>query len=103
MWLRDDRNHNNFAKILVEVRPVVSLDWLESRIEIDNIKGHAILSSIARDSIGRKFSNCSGLNIEFLSHGEGALLDSYKVTWSELMKYSFDNKELLELSHSFET
>jgi hypothetical protein len=101
--VRDDRNHKNFAKILVEVKPVVSLDWLESRIEIDNIKGNAILSSIARDSIGRKFSNCSGLNIEFMSHGEGALLDSYKVDWSQLIKYSNDNKEMLELSHRFET
>jgi hypothetical protein len=65
LTLRDERNLNNKATILVEVKPVVSLTWLESRIEIENSKGQALLSTIARDSLGRKYTNCSGLDIEF--------------------------------------
>ena len=61
LTLQDERNLNNKHTILVEVRAVVSLTWLESRIEIENSKGVALLSAIARDSKNRRYTNCSGL------------------------------------------
>jgi hypothetical protein len=65
LTLRDERILNNFATILVEVKPVNALTWLESRIEIENSKGIALLSTIARDSQGRKYTNCSGIKVNF--------------------------------------
>lgn len=86
LWVRDHKNLKNFAKIVVEVRAVAALDWLESRIEIsNNQKDYAILNSVARDSLGRKFTNCTNLQLEFALSGEGASMDPFESTsWANL-------------------
>lgn len=89
LWVRDHKNLKNVAKIVVEVRTVAALDWLESRIEIsNNQKDYAIVNSVARDSLGRKFTNCTNLKLEFALSGEGASMDHHQsASWTSLQRY----------------
>ena len=71
--MRDFRNPENFAKIIVEVAKVANLVWLEKKIELDSKKASRVLSLIGKDSQGRDFTNCSALQIEFDLFGGGLL------------------------------
>lgn len=68
--VQDDLNANNVAFINFEVAEVHHLEWLEQRVEA--LKGNEVLlSSIAVDSQGRKFTNCTDLKIGYQVSGDG--------------------------------
>lgn len=62
--MRDEYNPDNFHTITVEVKPVDHLVWLETRIEAQRYGGEAIFNYIAKDSKGRKFTNCTSIQNE---------------------------------------
>lgn len=62
--VRDEYNPDNFDTINVEVRPVDHLNWLESRVEAQRFGGKAVFNYIAKDSKGRKFTNCTSIQGE---------------------------------------
>lgn len=87
--VRDLHNENNYASILVEVAPVHHLTWLESRLEAHRQTETSLLSVIALDSRGRKFTNCTALEMRFDIKGDGAsLLDRQAASdWTALQSY----------------
>lgn len=89
MKVRDLHNENNFASILVEVAPVHHLTWLESRLEAHRQTETSLLSVIALDSRGRKFTNCTALQMRFDIKGDGATLVDRKAAsdWTSLQSY----------------
>ena len=65
--LSDLHNPDNFAEIDVEVKNVHHLKWWDPRIEVPASAGQsALLHSIAVDDLGRKFTNCSSLDLSFV-------------------------------------
>lgn len=86
-WLRveDANNQFNFDSISVEVVPVNHVVWLEHRLELESQSGIAVLSPIALDQKGRKFTNCTALNMLYELKGESAtLMQEPHSTWSEI-------------------
>jgi len=71
----DLHNPENFATIVVEVQPVHHLTWLEDRLEARKGVDTALLSSIAVDFRGRKFTNCTSLEFRYEVKGDGATHD----------------------------
>jgi hypothetical protein len=71
----DLHNPDNFATILVEVSPVHHLIWLEDRLEAKKGVETALLSTIAVDFRGRKFTNCTSLEFRYEVKGDGATRD----------------------------
>jgi len=68
--VQDDLNANNFAFINFEVSEVHHLEWLEQRVEA--LQGNEVmLSTIAVDLQGRKFTNCTDLTIVYQISGDG--------------------------------
>lgn len=58
----DSLNKRNFATLDLEVISISSLGWLEDHMEIKN-KEEGIISIIAYDRFGRKFTNCTSLDV----------------------------------------
>jgi hypothetical protein len=80
LQLQDHRNKQNFASIDVEVATVNQLKWLEDHLELkgENVTGSgesSMISLIALDRAGRKFTNCTSLDTTFDIKGEGNLVD----------------------------
>ena len=66
--VRDEYNPDNFDTITVEVRPIDHLGWFENRIEAERYGGQAVFNYIAKDSKGRKFTNCTAIQNEIHSN-----------------------------------
>ena len=61
------------------------------------MKGQVLLSSIALDARGRKFSNCSSLELKYEVKGDGAVRgDAVTGDWETLQAY-VKSKEGLDL------
>lgn len=74
--VRDLHNEHNYATILVEVAPVHHLTWLETRVEALRQTDSSLLSVIALDVQGRRFTNCTALELRYDIKGDGAAIDS---------------------------
>ena len=98
-------NPDNFATIVVEVQPVHHLIWLEDRVEARKMVETALLSTIAVDYRGRKFTNCTSLEFSFEVKGDGVIKDE-PVTgdWATLQAFVRDEKalELIKLRQRFD-
>ena len=59
---------------MVEVMHVHHLQWLENRVEIHQESEQTLLSALAVDQRGRKFTNCTALELNFEIKGESAVM-----------------------------
>jgi hypothetical protein len=56
------------------------LKWLEEQLELmggsktSSIGEQGLLNTIALDRNGRKFANCSSINLEYVTKGEGNVM-----------------------------
>ena len=81
--MRDHRNYFNWDSITVEVASMHSFNWVEEQLEMraseiskqgETIEGEErIISLIALESLGRKFTNCTAVNPDFEVKGEGQI------------------------------
>lgn len=69
--VRDTQNQRNTHSIKVEVSPIISLEWLEEHVEVKKDAEVAILSLIAFNKNGKKFTNCSSVDISLELKGVG--------------------------------
>lgn len=101
--VRDNLNSRNVKTINVEVTPVFSFTWVEDHIEIQKNVEEAILSIIALDQQGRKFTNCTSVATQFELKGESILsfLPSNN-TYEELREYVLSHKDLMLLKQLFD-
>ena len=60
------------------------LEWFESKAELPKNEGRAVLHAIARDRQGRKFTNCTSLELDYKLSGEGAYLLKNHIGWKGL-------------------
>lgn len=106
LWLRDHKNPNNYDKIEVEVQVVQNFEWLESRIETAKENSSVVLSAIARDSRGRRFTNCSSLELDYHVKADGAVLlpGARHSSWDDLQAFVSDKNqmELIKLKEMFD-
>jgi hypothetical protein len=80
LQLQDHRNKQNFASLDVEVATVNQLKWLEDHLELKsendpNSGESSMISLIALDRAGRKFTNCTSLDTSYEIKGEGNLIE----------------------------
>ena len=84
----DLHNEFNYATILVEVEPVYHMTWLETRVETLMQKETSLLSLIALDVKGRKFTNCTILNMRYEITGDGVDIDEPLYSdWTSLQEF----------------
>lgn len=124
--VRDHRNYYNWDSITVEVANMHTFTWIEEQVELrasevnkqgDTVDGEErILSLIALDDQGRKFTNCTAVNPDFSIKGEGQISlvkDYYKLKaryersqskYDHIKDFvkSGENKPLLILKQRFE-
>ncbi len=94
---------NNYHSIEVEVTPIASLKWLEDHVEIQKNIESAILNIIALDKIGRKFTNCSSIDIMFDLKGAGIITPiQTNRQYDEISNYVSARKNLLFLRQRFD-
>jgi len=82
------------------------LIWVEPRVEAQRAVDTALLSSIAVDHRGRKFTNCTTLEFSYAIRGDGATHTDEPVRgdWDTLQGYvkSEAGRELIGLRHRFD-
>ena len=103
--VRDHRNPNNFDTITVEVQPVQRLTWLEGRVEAEAMREKATLSLIALDAEGRKFTNCTGLDLDYeVVGGSFGMEGVVPASWADLQHFVMEEKnlEMIKLKARFE-
>jgi len=89
----------------VEVQPVNHLVWLEDRVEAKKGVDSALLSAIALDHRGRKFTNCTSLEFKFQIKGDGVTKGQDLVgNWENLQSYvtNQDALNLIKLRNRFD-
>ena len=98
--LSDLHNPDNYATITVEVKHVHHLKWWDPRIEVPAQQGkYALLNSIALDDQGRKFTNCSSLDMTFVLQGEGLIEEENgDSNWKTIQTYVNKDKNLRVMS-----
>jgi hypothetical protein len=93
--VQDLNNEHNYATIPIETALVNHLSWLEDRLEAQKATESALLSAIALDQEGRKFTNCTSLGFAFEVKGDGvATEESTKASWDVLQSYIQGNEGL---------
>jgi hypothetical protein len=78
------------------------LTWLENRVEAQSHVETATLSLIALDAEGRKFTNCTGLEMSHEISGNTFKLEtSVKSNWDELHKFvqEEENFKMIQLKN----
>mmetsp|Transcript_12490 Transcript_12490/g.12244 ORF Transcript_12490/g.12244 Transcript_12490/m.12244 type:complete len:132 (-) Transcript_12490:1395-1790(-) len=96
-------NSRNFFKLKVEVSQATALTWLEDHIEIQKKNGEEILNVIALDKQGRKFTNCTGIPIQYDLKGESIISGMGSNHSYEVVKHYVKTfKELLYLKQLFD-
>ena len=101
----DHRNPNNFDTIAVEVKAIQRLTWLENRVEAQSNLEKATLSLIALDAEGRKFTNCTGLDMSHEISGNTFKLEtSVRPNWNELHSWveGEEGFKMIQLKNQFE-
>lgn len=105
-YVFDALNKLNNDSIEIEVARVGKLDWLEEKLEL-SISSVEILSAIALDAKGRKFTNCTSIPLEWSIKDETILKmkeDYNNFPYSSIQKYvNGDKKEIIKLKHYYET
>jgi len=67
---------------------VHQVSWLEEHIEALRFQDSVILSAIARDSMGRTFTNCSNVNFKYEIKGDGvSKVETTHANWEWLQEY----------------
>jgi hypothetical protein len=69
--VRDSLNPRNSHTMRVEVTPIASFQWLEDHIEVRKGAEMATLNIIAFDKHGRKFTNCTSVDVSYELKGAG--------------------------------
>jgi hypothetical protein len=84
----DSRNLLNNDTITVHVTPISYMNWLEEKMEIKE-RDEGLVSLIAYDEKGNKFTNCSSLlhTIEYDSK-HISFIDSYSLNWEGIKKFT---------------
>lgn len=98
MVARDSLNPRNYHTIRVEVTPITALKWLEDHSEIKKNVEEITLNLIAFDKEGRKFTNCTNIEVSFDLKGDGIfapLPTSRK--YGDITVFAAKNKEILNL------
>jgi hypothetical protein len=100
---RDSLNPRNYHAIKVEVRPIVTLKWLEDHSEIKKNVEDVTLNLIAFDKEGRKFTNCTSMEVSFDLKGEGILAPlPTSRKYGDITVFAAKNKEMLNLKQRFD-
>ena len=83
--VQDKKNPANQATIVVHVRPISRLDWLEPKLEIQKDGNQEAAYLIAYDHLGNKFTNCSSIGVKYQIHGDSiANAAKSSVSWTGL-------------------
>jgi hypothetical protein len=100
---RDTLNPRNYHSIKVEVTPIVSLKWLEDHSEVKKNVEEVTLNLIAFDKNGRKFTNCTNIEVSFDLKGAGILspLPTSR-KYGDITVFAAKNRELLALKQRFD-
>ena len=100
---KDSLNPRNFHSIKVEVTPIIKLKWLEDHSEIKKNVEEVTLNLIAFDKDGRKFTNCTGIEVTFDLKGEGILAPlPTSRKYGDITVYAAKNKDMLGLRQRFD-
>ena len=89
----------------MEVQPVQRLTWLEGRVEAEAMQESATLSVIALDAEGRKFTNCTGLDLNYeVVGGSFRMEDPIPANWNDLQRFvtEEENLEMIKFKSRFE-
>jgi hypothetical protein len=100
---RDTLNPRNYHSIKVEVTPIVSLKWLEDHSEVKKNVEEVTLNLIAFGKNGRKFTNCTNIEVSFDLKGAGILspLPTSR-KYGDITVFAAKNRELLALKQRFD-
>ena len=103
--VRDEYNPDNYDTITVEVRPVDHLNWLETRIEAQRFGGQAVFNYIAKDSKGRKFTNCTSIQNEmkFDIGTEFNQVEPVNQSWTDIKASLKKVDNLIKLKNRFDS
>ncbi len=100
---RDSLNPRNYHLIKVEVTPITNLKWLEDHSEIKKNIEDITLNLIAFDKEGRKFTNCTNIEVSFDLKGEGILAPlPTSRKYGDITVFVAKNKELLSIKQRFD-
>lgn len=69
--VKDTQNLKNSHQIQVEVTAISSFGWLEDHIEVKKNEEETTINLIAFDKNGRKFTNCSAIDVSYDLKGAG--------------------------------
>ncbi len=100
----DALNRLNNASIGVEVERVDRVAWLEEKMEL-RTESRELMSAIAVDYRGRKFTNCSSLPLSWAVKDENvvAMKDGDAFFYDGLKHYvNNEGKELIKLRHTYD-
>ena len=102
--VEDQQNNRNFATILVEVKPIHTFSWVEEHAEIE--KSHSdVVSLIAHDGSGRKFTNCTSVGVRFNVLNEGIISlnkDEQSPSYYDVRLYVRKSQDLLKIRQLFD-
>jgi hypothetical protein len=96
--VKDSLNQRNYHSIKVEVTPIASFSWLEDHIEVKKATEKAVLNLIAFDKHGRKFTNCTSVDVTFELKGAGIISQDKQIRkYEALQSYVTDNLYTISL------
>jgi hypothetical protein len=82
----------NYDSITLEVEPIDRLGWLEEKLEIKSDGDYDLISLIAFDKNGRKFSNCTSTAVSFSMRDQNVIeLMENQRNWEEIKEYLDQN------------
>jgi len=101
--VRDSMNARNQAQIKVEVVPITHFSWVEDHIEVQQGRS-TVVSLIAHDKQGRKFTNCSSVAVQYDIKDEGVIsIDSrFSSSYLSVKHYVSVQKSLLHTKQLFD-
>jgi len=101
----DSQNQKNFDTIQLVVEPVSHLLWVQEHMEV-KAGEQALISLMATDKDGRKFTNCTSAMVDFETKGDTSLYleASFVSEYSSVVDYVVTEKEgLLHTRHLFDS
>jgi hypothetical protein len=100
LTLSDELNPMNTHSLALEVQKVQRIVWLEQQVEAAHNSSEQVdLYPIAIDPSGRKFTNCSALQLNFKIEGSSfELVAQPAASWTQLQAELSSNSNLLQLA-----
>ena len=96
--MKDSLNQRNYHTIRVEVTQIASFAWLEDHIEVKKSSEQAVLNLIGYDKHGRKFTNCSSVEVTYELKGAGIISQvQTSKRYDNLKSYVAQNKFIINL------